>query len=125
MAVPPPSNFSKIHQIPQNTLLRNTKNLLYKSVYLWDTSYMSELKEKIRQLDSLNLKTVDANDLVYEILSDMTDRIEKLEGNSPKTTRKHDVDYYMSKNYFNKVNRPVFTQDEIIRFIEKINEDRE
>lgn len=86
---------------------------------------MSELKEKIRQLDNLNLKTNDANDLVYAILSEMADRIEKLEGNSPKTTRKHDVDYYMSKIDFNKVNRAVFTQDEITRFIKRIIEDRE
>ena len=98
MAVPPPSNFNKIHQIPQNTLLRNTKNLLYKSVYLWDTSYMSELKEKIRQLDSLNLKTVDANDLVYEILSEMADKIEKLEENTQFLQEKTVVNFKTGKN---------------------------
>lgn len=83
---------------------------------------MSSLREKINNLDTQNLQN---NDTLYSILAEMADRIEKLEGNSPKTTQKHDVDYYMSKNYFNKVNRPVFTQDEIIRFIERINEDRE
>lgn len=59
--------------------LKNIRIPLYKSVYLLHTTSMSELKEKIRQLDYLNLKNNDTNDLVYEILSEMADRIEKLE----------------------------------------------
>lgn len=86
---------------------------------------MSELKEKIRQLDNLNLKNNDANDLVYAILSEIADRIEKLEENSPKTIRKHDVDHYLSAVYFSASGRAVFTHDEITRFIERIIKDRE
>lgn len=83
---------------------------------------MNSLREKINNLDTQNLQN---SDTLYSILAEMADRIEKLEGNSPKTTRKHDVDYYMSKIYFDKVKCAIFNQDEITRFIKRIIEDRE
>ena len=83
---------------------------------------MNSLREKINNLDSQNLQN---NNTLYNILAEMADRIEKLERNSPKTTRKHDVDYYMSKIYFDKVKCAIFSQDEITRFIKRIIEDRE
>lgn len=85
---------------------------------------MSKLKEKIRQLDNLNLKTNDANDLVYEILSEMADRIEKLEGNSSKA-RKYHVNHYIGDVNFSQTGRVIFGYDTLAEFIERIIEDRE